>query len=125
MTQQSIQFNIFFWLLVAGLVFYFYQKKPNKQPKTITKKIKETKCTCQACGNVWYYGKSEEWENKANRLINTGSTIGEVSKGMACCGGCVPALFIPPDQKIEVKDLDKCPKCNSTAMRKEEIIHEV
>jgi len=82
------------------------------QPK---KKIKETKNTCKACGNVWFYGKKEETENVAASLQNAG-------KALTCCSGCLPALFIPDK---EVIDLNKCPKCGSKAIVKEEVIHEV
>jgi len=79
------------------------------------KEISETKCTCSACGNVWYYGKQEDLENRANAMSNLG-------KSMMCCGGCLPALLIP-DKKLV--DLSKCPKCGSKAITKEEIIHRV
>jgi len=41
---------------------------------------------------------------------------------MMCCTGCVPALFIP---NKEVVNLDKCQKCGSKAVRKETVEHEV
>jgi hypothetical protein len=79
------------------------------------RKIRETRVTCTACGNVWHYGKSEEWES-------TGAALSNVGKSMACCGGCVPALLIP-DKKVV--DLGKCPKCGSKAVRKETVEYEV
>jgi len=79
------------------------------------KDVKETKCTCGACGNIWYYGKQEDWEQKANALSNFG-------KSMACCSGCLPSLLIP-DKKVV--DLDKCPKCGSKTVKKEVITHRV
>ena len=81
----------------------------------MTKKIKETKCTCKACDNIWFYGKQEVLEN-------TGSTLENIGKSMMCCSGCAPAALIP-DKKVV--DLDKCPKCGSKAIIKEEVIHEV
>lgn len=79
------------------------------------KQIKETKCTCSACGNVWFYGKAEERENNANTLHNAG-------KAMMCCGGCFPSLLI---KDKEVKNLNKCPKCSSSAVTKEIVVHNV
>jgi len=77
--------------------------------------IQETKCTCSACGNIWYYGKQEKSEQTANALSNLG-------KGMMCCGGCLPAALIPDKKNI---DLNKCPKCGSRAIKKEVVDHEV
>lgn len=79
------------------------------------KEIRETKCTCEACKNIWFYGKSDEKENKMNALHNAG-------KAMMCCGGCFPSLLIKDKQ---VKDLSKCPKCGSKAVVKEVVIHHV
>lgn len=91
-------------------------KNSNKKEASNTPKIiKETKCTCSACGNVWFYGKQEAWEQKANAMSNAG-------KAMSCCGGCWPALFIHDKQVI---DLNKCPKCGSKAVKKEEVTHSV
>lgn len=75
-----------------------------------TKKIKETKATCKACGEVWYYGK-------ADAIKNFGDKMSDAGKGMMCCGGCLP--------KSTQRDLSKCPKCGSSAVDREEVIHEV
>ena len=80
-----------------------------------TKKISETKATCNACGNIWHYGKTDQLESAGAALQNAG-------KAMMCCTGCVPALFIP---NKEVVNLDKCPKCGSKAVTKETVEHEV
>jgi len=79
------------------------------------KTVQETRCTCQACGNVWFYGKQDVKMNQANAMGNLG-------KSMMCCSGCVPALLIP-DKKIV--NLNKCPKCNSAAVTKEQVAYEV
>jgi len=84
------------------------------EPKC-SKQIKETKCICSACGNIWFYGKEEIKESKLKKRQNLG-------KSMMCCGGCLPALLIP-DKKVI--DLNKCPKCGSKAIKKEIIIHNV
>ncbi|WP_078429851.1 hypothetical protein [Alkalihalobacterium alkalinitrilicum] len=91
----------------------------------MTKKIKETKCTCKACGNVWYYGKEDVTKNFGEKLQNLGNEMSNTGKNMMCCTGCLPALFIPEKNLKEVQDLDKCPKCSSKAINKEEIVHEV
>jgi ribosomal protein L7/L12 len=97
------------------------------------KVIKETKCVCQACGNIWYYGKQEEWEirskkfeNAAIEMKNIGNSLSGAGSSMMCCGGCFPAAFMPREQmasKNIIKDLNKCPKCNSSAIKKETITH--
>ena len=79
------------------------------------KKVRETRVTCTACGNVWHYGKAEELESAGAALQNAG-------KFMMCCSGCVPALAIP-DKKVI--DLNKCQKCGSRAIHKEIVEHEV
>lgn len=77
--------------------------------------IRETKCTCSGCGNTWFYGKEEMVEQSSAAMSNLG-------KSMMCCGGCLPALLIP-DKKVV--DLNKCPKCGSRAVRKEEVTHDI
>jgi predicted RNA-binding Zn-ribbon protein involved in translation (DUF1610 family) len=77
--------------------------------------IRETKCECKACGNVWFYGKQEEW-------VNAGSQLHNIGKEMMCCTGCAPATLIP-DQKVT--DFDKCPKCGSRAITKSIVVHNV
>jgi hypothetical protein len=88
---------------------------PTPETGPTTKKISETKATCNACGNIWHYGKTDQMESAGAALQNAG-------KAMMCCTGCVPALFIP---NKEVVNLDKCPKCGSKAVTKETVEHEV
>ena len=76
-------------------------------PQSTDKKpveVRETRCTCAACGNVWYYGKEEVQKNSAAKMH-------QVGKAMMCCGGCFP--------------VDKCSKCGSKAVRKEIVTHHV
>jgi len=92
------------------------KKDRELSPKTKkTKQVTETKCTCKACDNVWFYGKSDSLEQFGNTSSNCG-------KSMMCCGGCLPAVFIP-DKKVV--DLNKCPKCGSRVIQKETITHNV
>ena len=79
------------------------------------KKIHETKCTCKACGNTWFYGKEEIKEQQRANMSNAGKTL-------TACSCCLPALVIP---NKKVVDLDRCPKCGSRAVDKEEVVHEV
>jgi predicted RNA-binding Zn-ribbon protein involved in translation (DUF1610 family) len=91
-------------------------KKANivsKIPKTKT--ITETRYTCNVCGKIWHYGKQEQAQNVANAMQNLG-------KGMMCCTGCLPAVFLP-DKKVV--DLNKCPNCGSKNIKKEIIAHAV
>ncbi|MBI2448247.1 hypothetical protein HYV44_01665 [Candidatus Microgenomates bacterium] len=83
--------------------------------KTKPKIIKETKCSCSACGNIWFYGKQEAAQSCGESMENCG-------KSASCCSGCGPAAFIPDKKPL---DLGKCPKCGSRAIKKEEITHEL
>ncbi|MCM2675556.1 hypothetical protein [Alkalicoccobacillus plakortidis] len=90
-----------------------------------TKKIIETKCTCKGCGNVWFYDKRDEAQIKADKWEAAGNSMSNAGKSMMCCGGCLPAIFIPEKDKVKVKDLNVCEKCGSKAVTKETIEHNV
>jgi len=55
--------------VIIGLPIWLISRKRNPKAK-VARKIKETKCTCQACGNVWYYNTGEYYFiwNSRNRL---------------------------------------------------------
>lgn len=89
------------------------------------KQIKETKCTCSACDKVWFYGKEEAIHNFGKKLENFGNPMSNTGKDMMCCGGCLPAIFIPSKQEKEVRDLNKCPNYGSKAVKKEVVVHDV
>ena len=94
------------------------EKSINKievKKENATREISETKCTCASCSNVWFYGKKDVQEQNLNRLAT-------ISKGLMACSCCLPALLIP-DKKII--DLEKCPKCGSKAVKKENVVHYV
>lgn len=112
-------------LAVIGIILIFARSGKGKAGKRVVRGLKETKCTCQACGNVWYYGKGEYLENKGQRMINSANRHGNAANDLLCCAGCWPAAFLPKNQEIPVKDLNKCPKCNSSAVKKEEVIHDL
>jgi hypothetical protein len=77
--------------------------------------MEETKCTCKACGNIWYYGKKEAIEAKLSGLNKFGDTLIRIGQGGM-------AWLIPENKKDLV---NKCPRCNSSAIAKEQITHEV
>lgn len=114
-------------IFISILVLWLVDKARGKSKgaKTKPKFVKETKCTCVACGNIWYYGKQELFQNKMDRNINAGAELSNAGKDMMCCGGCLPTLFMPREQLKQVKDLNKCPACNSSAIKKEQITHEI
>ncbi len=95
--------------------FLTVKKSSGSQSPEKKKEIRETKCTCQACGNVWFYGKQDQLKSAGDAMSNCG-------KSMMCCSGCAPAIFIPNKQVI---DLNKCPKCGSKAVQKEIVTHYV
>jgi rRNA maturation endonuclease Nob1 len=82
---------------------------------TAAKRIQETRCTCTACGNVWYFGKKEVFQNIGNNLSNA-------TKDLYACACCYPLFFL---KGKDTTDLNKCPNCGSRAIRKEQITHEV
>ncbi len=98
-------------------------KTDNNTPSV--KQIKETKCTCNACGKVWYYGKEEAFQNFGDKMESFGSSMSNTGKDMMCCGGCLPAIFIPEKQVKDVKDLNRCPECSSKAVTKEVVVHDI
>jgi len=89
------------------------------------KQIKETKCICVACENIWFYGKEDVTEQRAKAFENTGNELSNAGKSMMCCSGCVPALLIPDKRIHKIRDLDECPQCGSKAVEKEVVIHHV
>lgn len=99
--------------------------KEKKVKEKRIKQIKETKCTCKACGKVWFYGKSEAMENFGDKMQSASSSMSNAGKDMMCCTGCLPALFIPEKKEKDVKDLNKCPECGSRAIEKEVVVHNV
>ncbi|HHT9138412.1 MAG TPA: hypothetical protein ACFYEK_14360 [Candidatus Wunengus sp. YC60] len=109
-------------LVFIGIIVFFAWL--GKARKKAIKGIKETRCTCQACGNVWYYGKGEYLQNIGQNMINSANRHGNAANDLLCCSGCWPAAFLPKNQEVPVKDLNKCPKCNSSAINKEEVIHD-
>ncbi len=95
------------------------EEKPDKikRPRKTTKTVRETKCICLSCGDVWHYNMADEFDQCANAMSNSG-------KAMMCCGGCVPALWLPKREKGK-QDLTRCPKCKSRSFKKETVSHEV
>lgn len=95
-----------------------------KQDNTLSKKrrplnINETKCTCNSCGNIYYYGKEEVLEKTVNSLDNA-------SKELAAASCCYCNPFINATKtKNDITDYNKCPKCGSRNIIKEKIKHEI
>jgi hypothetical protein len=85
-----------------------------KSKNVSTKQIQETRCTCSACGKVWFFGKSDIYQSYSGKLRNAGKTI----SGCTCCW---PMSYM----SREKTDLEKCPNCGSKAVKKEQIIHDV
>jgi hypothetical protein len=79
------------------------------------KRIQETRCTCLACGKIWYYGKSEVLDDFGAKTRNLGKNI----SGFSCC--CWPMYYMPREKT----SLNQCPNCASKAIKKEQVIHEV
>lgn len=112
-------------IIIFGLLIWYMIAKRRNPKARGPRMVKEIKCTCQACGNTWYYGKSEYLENLGQRMINSANRGSNMTNDLLCCAGCWPAAFLPKHHEVPVKDLNKCPKCNSTAIKKEEIVHQI
>ena len=95
-------------------------KEVAKNIEVKASEVKETKCTCEACHNMWFYGKEDSREQSSNKLHNVG-------KSLIVCGTCGTPLgclaWLIPDKKVV--DLGKCPKCGSRAVKKETVVHNV
>lgn len=99
----------------AGCFSQLAKEEKRKLKEERKHQVTETKVTCKACGKVWYYGKQETGQNRSSAMQNCGKI------GMCC--SCSPLALLIPDK--EIKELDKCPKCGSRAIKKETITHNV
>jgi len=90
-----------------------------KSAKVKPKYIKETKCTCNSCGNVFYYGKKEVWENRSKICDN----LAKEASAASCCY-CNPFINATKNENT-ITDFNRCPNCGSKNVTKEEISHEI
>lgn len=67
--------------------------------------VSEMRATCQACGHVWHY-KSED------RLT-------EATHDMQCCPCLLP---FQPKPKVPTS---RCPRCGSSAIKRERVEHRI
>src|SRR3989344_2117421 len=88
------------------------EKEKNTLPKTIT----EYKCTCNECGKIWHYLKSEEQQMNTQQCSNA----------MLGCGTCcspIGAYFSNKSMEVgreAASKFKKCPNCGSINIKKEE-----
>lgn len=76
----------FFTILIIIFCLYIAIRNVRKQRQQRFKKIfKEIKCTCQACGNIWFYGKQEVKEISVQKLENCGNAMNNAGADMLCC----------------------------------------
>ena len=61
------------------------------------KKKQQTKCTCNSCGNIFYFSDNDQIKNAANLMMGNIYTLNQV------------------------KNLGKCPKCGSEAVSKKKV----
>lgn len=97
---------------------------PRKQKEAAikTKEITETKATCKACGNVWFYDHADKTKNFTDKMDAVGD---ELIKNSCCCLLFPLGALFQLAPKKKVVDLNRCPKCSSKAVHKEEVIHTV
>jgi hypothetical protein len=97
-----------------------FTEKKNKEKEMKSKgMIKEIKCKCNQCGNVWHYLEEDEKKLKSQSISNA----------MIGCGMCCNpfgALFSNKsiDLQREMDKMKKCPKCNSTDVTRTPTYHE-
>lgn len=92
------------------------RKGPNRLARNQKVAITETRATCMACGDVWFYGKEEEDQVRREGgqfLLETACCL-----PMACCS---PTLHRPESTAT----LTICPKCNSSAIQRDKVTHYV
>lgn len=82
--------------------------------------IKETKVTCLACHEVYFYNQSDKINNFADKMDAAGD---ELIKTSCCCLFFPLGLFTTMIPKKKVEDLDRCRKCGSRAIKKEIVVH--
>jgi len=109
----------------CGIIFSKYseaQKKKEQEvleqkKKTLKKEergrvVKETRATCNVCGHVWHYLPSEV-------ISSVGDSMQKAGCSMMTCG-CLSPFMSKTD-----KPHSKCPKCSSTAIKREKVEHRV
>lgn len=99
-------------------------KESKKQENELRAKgmIKEIKCKCNQCGNIWHY--LEEDEKKLKNQAAGNALMGCGMLGMCCSP--FGAIFSNKslDLQRELDKMKKCPKCNSTDIERTPIYHE-
>ena len=73
------------------------QMAANAMKHSGCKKVKQTKCICNSCGNTFYFSDTDKIKNAANLLMGNAYTLNQV------------------------KNLAKCPKCGSEAVSKKDV----
>jgi hypothetical protein len=76
------------------------------------KVVKEIKATCNVCGHVWHYLPFDAIGSAGDSMMKGGCTI------LSC--GCLSPFMSKTDEHYV-----KCPKCNSTAIKREKVVHRV
>lgn len=118
----------FDWSAWTGRVGRMHRQKASRETVSAaaTRTITETKTTCLACGNTWYWRKSDfQMIQSGQQIQNCGRFMHNCGASLMCCSGCFPAAFIPRQELKEVIDLGRCPKCGSTAIKNEQVVHDV
>jgi len=120
------------------LILKSKQHKNEKSPELKSvdgKYVKEIKCKCNECGQVWHYLEAEE---RRLRLAAKGNALTGCCGSLGMCGGmlvddnavthCMPAIKIFTDRSQErinqAEKLKKCPKCGSDNITKMDVYHE-
>ncbi len=102
------------------------QKSHGTESAVVAKTITETRTTCLACGNTWHWRKSDfQMIQTGQQIQNCGKFMHNCGASLMCCSGCFPAAFIPRQELKEVIDLGRCPKCGSTSIKSEQVVHHV
>lgn len=92
----------------------FKKKQEGESEKPKVKVVKETKCTCNQCGKVWYFGKQDDLQQKGKAMQIAGLTC-----MCPCLMGCMGPLIKAP------KNLKQCPQCQSKNITTEEVAYDV
>lgn len=91
-------------------------KKISEEEFDPKKHIKEIKCKCNQCKNVWHYLPKDEQGQKTEEFGK------DLIQSTACC--CNPIGILVGGLRKRPRPLDQCPNCNSKDVSKKEIYYE-
>lgn len=78
--------------------------------------LKEIRCTCKSCGKIWYYTNKDIAHEGLKSFNNFSKDFYQ------SCDCCILGAMMPRDK---IRDLKRCPSCESKNVSFEEVAHKV